>query len=325
MLAARGQASLGAVLLAVVLAGRFVGHVAGLVSTTGVVVDLAQSAERFRWLRSYARRARPPAPTAAVPAELRRGIRVEGLSFRYPGTRRRVLSDVGVDLPAGSVVALVGENGSGKTTLVKLLCRMYEPTGGRVLLDGVELAACDPAAWRARISAGFQDFVRFELPVRESVGVGDVDRMADGRRVLAALERAGAGELPGTLPDGLETRLGRGWEGGVDLSGGQWQKLALGRALMRAEPLLLVLDEPTASLDAETEHALFERICAAARSGAGARITLLVSHRFSTVRAADLILVLDGGRVAEAGSHRELLALGGRYAAMYGLQAGAYR
>ncbi|MET9296390.1 ABC transporter ATP-binding protein [Streptomyces sp. NPDC003077] len=328
VLAARGSVSLGSVLLAVLLAGRFVGHVAGLVATTGVVADLLRGAERFRWLRAYARRARPAAATARVPDALRHGISLDGLSFRYPGTSSPVLRDVTLRLPAGGVVALVGENGSGKTTLVKLLCRMYEPTRGRVLADGVGLAAFDPALWRARLSAGFQDFVRFELPAGETVGVGDVPRLDDRAAVRSALARAGAADLPAGLPGGLATQLGRQWPDGVDLSGGQWQKLALARALMRTRPLLLVLDEPTASLDAETEHALFERLTAAAHRANGAAsgaITLLVSHRFSTVRAADLIVVLDRGRVAELGSHRELMARGGLYASMYGVQARAYR
>jgi len=327
-LAVRGAAGLGAVLLAVLLTGRFVGHVAGLVSTTGIVVDLLQSAERFRWLRSYAHRMRPAAPTAEVPAVLRRGISVEALTFRYPGTRAPVLRDVSLRLPAGGVVALVGENGSGKTTLVKLLCRMYEPTHGRIRADGVELAALDPERWRNRLSAGFQDFVRFELLARQAVGVGDVLRIEDREAVAGALGRAGAAGIPAELPSGLETRLGRQWPEGVDLSGGQWQKLALGRALMRTRPLLLVLDEPTASLDAESEHALFERLIEAARQANGTgtgTITLLVSHRFSTVRAADLIVVLDGGAVAEVGDHRQLMARGGLYAGMYGIQARAYR
>ncbi|UNO38872.1 ABC transporter ATP-binding protein [Streptomyces sp. MST-110588] len=328
VLAAEGRASLGAVLLAVLLTGRFVGHVAGLVGGTGMIVDLLQSAERFRWLRSYARRVRPAAPTADVPAALRRGISVERLTFRYPGTSRTVLRDVSLHLPAGGVVALVGENGSGKTTLIKLLCRMYEPTHGRIRAEDATLAAFDPVRWRARLSAGFQDFVRFELLTRETVGVGDVTRLEDRGAVLDALDRAGAAGLTARLPHGLDTQLGRQWPSGVDLSGGQWQKLAVGRALMRARPLLLVLDEPTASLDAETEHALFERLGAAARAANGASggaVTLLVSHRFSTVRAADLIVVLDGGRVAETGSHRQLMARGGLYAKMYGLQARAYR
>ncbi|MEU5950761.1 ATP-binding cassette domain-containing protein [Streptomyces sp. NPDC047525] len=341
-LAVTGHTSLGAVLLAVVLAGRFTGHVGGLVQATGAVVELLQSAERLRWLRTYAERANPaPAVTAAspttasgtawaaVPSVLRQGIAVEGLTFRYPGTAAMTLRDVDLRLPAGGVVALVGENGSGKTTLVKLLCRMYEPTLGRITVDGVRLDALAPEQWRERLGAAFEDFARFEFVLREAVGVGDLLRIADPRAVVGALGRAGATDLPGTLPDGLESQLGSRWERGTDVSTGQWQKLALARALMRQDPLLRILDEPTASLDAETEHVIFERYIEAARrprpdGGRPDTVTLLVSHRFSTVRSADLIVVLDHGRVAETGTHEELLRRGGLYAQMYGLQARAY-
>ncbi|MEU6990449.1 ABC transporter ATP-binding protein [Streptomyces sp. NPDC046465] len=341
-LAVTGHTGLGAVLLAVVLTGRFTGHVGGLVQATGAVAELLQSAERLRWLRAYADRAsltprRPassdssvPSARPLLPSTLRQGIALEGLSFRYPGTSRTVLHDVGLCLPAEGVVALVGENGSGKSTLVKLLCRMYEPTLGRITVDGTPLDALAPEAWRERLGAAFEDFVRFELTLREAVGAGDLPNLADPRAVLDALGRAGAADLPGSLPDGPETQLGSRWDHGVDLSTGQWQKLALARALMRRAPLLRILDEPTASLDAETEHAIFERHMDAARGTGpdGTRpgtVTLLVSHRFSTVRGADLIVVLDRGRVVETGRHEELLARRGLYAQMYGLQARAYR
>ncbi|MGW6059254.1 ATP-binding cassette domain-containing protein [Streptomyces sp. NPDC055189] len=342
-LAVSGHTGLGAVLLAVVLAGRFTGHVGGLVQATGAVVELLQSAERLRWLRTYAQQASlAPAVTAAapgtaaedswspVPSRLRQGIAVEGMSFRYPGTAVTTLHDVELRLPAGGVVALVGENGSGKSTLVKLLCRMYEPTLGRISVDGAGLDTLAPERWRERLGAAFEDFVRFEFVLRETVGVGDLPRITDPRAVASALDRGGADDLPGTLPDGPDTQLGSRWERGIDLSTGQWQKLALARALMRPAPLLRILDEPTASLDAETEHLIFERYIEAARRPGpdGSRpdtITLLVSHRFSTVRGADLIVVLDHGRVAETGRHEELLARGGLYAQMYGLQARAYR
>ncbi|MGW6024713.1 ATP-binding cassette domain-containing protein [Streptomyces sp. NPDC055099] len=334
-LAVTGQTGLGAVLLAVVLAGRFTGHVGGLVQATGAVVELLQSAERLRWLRTYAEQA-SLAPTATdadwtpVPPRLRHDITVEGVTFRYPGTAVTTLHDVELRLPAGGVVALVGENGSGKSTLVKLLCRMYEPTRGRITVDGVPLDAFAPERWREHIGAAFEDFVRYELALRETVGVGDLSRIADPRAIADAVDRAGATDLPGTLPDGLDTQLGGRWERGVDLSTGQWQKLALARALMRPEPLLRVLDEPTASLDAETEHVIFERYIEAARrprpdGGHPDTVTLLVTHRFSTVRGADLIVVLDQGRVAETGGHEELLSRGGLYAQMYDLQARAYR
>jgi ATP-binding cassette, subfamily B, bacterial len=232
---------------------------------------------------------------------------------------------VNVELKAGSVVAIVGENGAGKTTLVKLLCRMYLPDSGRVLIDGVDLARIPPDQWRERLAGAFQDFFRFEFRARHTVGLGDMPRFEDQPAVVAAVSRAGADDVIEKLRSGLETQLGATWPEGAEVSFGQWQKLALARGFMRDHPLLLVLDEPTAALDAETEHALFERYAAAARSGSDGRITILVSHRFSTVRMADQIVVLDGARVVETGTHEELMAKRGQYAELYGIQAAAYR
>ena len=232
------------------------------------------------------------------------GIRLDHVSFAYPGTTRLVLDDISLRVPAGSVVALVGENGAGKTTLVKLLTKMYEPTSGAILVDDRPLARIRASAWRSRLAGAFQDFVRFELQAIYTVGLGDVARLDDRGAVAAAVSRAGATDVIERLPSGLETQLGATWPGGVEASFGQWQKLALARGFMRDEPLLIVLDEPTAALDAETEHALFERYASAARATASnGRITVLVSHRFSTVRMADLIVVLDGARLVELGSH----------------------
>jgi ATP-binding cassette subfamily B protein len=285
------------------------------------------------WLEDYAASLVRGAD-ASVPDALRQGIRFEHVSFAYPGTERLVIDDVDLHLEPGAIVALVGENGAGKTTLVKLLCGLYQPTDGRILIDGIELARMLPDEWRSHLSGAFQDFFRFEFRVRHTVGVGDVVRLDDPSAVAAAIDRAGAEDVVGQLVNGLETQLGPSWPGGVDISFGQWQKLALARGFMRERPLVLVLDEPTASLDAETEHALFERYAAAARAGrvgaTGAsapdrRITLLVSHRFSTVRMADFIVVLDGSRVVESGTHEALMAKHGRYAELYGIQAAAYR
>ena len=244
-----------------------------------------------------------------------------------------MLEDVCLELKPGSVVAVVGENGAGKTTLVKLLCRLYLPAEGRILVDGRDLAGMPVDAWRSRLAGAFQDFFRFEFRARQSVGLGDLSLIDDAHAVDMAVERAGASDVVARLPSGLETQLGPTWPDGVDVSFGQWQKLALARGFMRDRPLLLVLDEPTAALDAETEHALFERYAAAARGGKSngdtergdGRITILVSHRFSTVRMADQIVVLDGARVVEVGSHEDLLASGKKYAELYGIQASAYR
>jgi ATP-binding cassette, subfamily B, bacterial len=282
---------------------------------------------RLAWLEDYAS-AVAASGDRPVPDELRQGIRVDHVSFTYPGTSRVVLEDVSVQLPAGAVVAIVGENGAGKTTLVKLLAKMYEPTSGSIFLDQTPLARVPAREWRKRLAGAFQDFFRFEFRAQHTVGLGDVPRLDDVPAVSAAVDRAGAGDVLARLTAGLETQLGSTWPGGVELSFGQWQKLSLARGFMRDEPLLLILDEPTAALDAETEHALFERYAAAARGGAekqNGRITILVSHRFSTVRMADLIMVLDGARLVEVGTHDELTARKGHYSELYGIQAAAYR
>jgi ATP-binding cassette subfamily B protein len=284
-----------------------------------------EGSRRMAWLEDYAASAADSAKQPA-PESLTRGIRLEHVSFAYPGTTRRVLEDVTLDLKAGSVVAVVGENGAGKSTLVKLLCRMYQPDEGRILVDGTNLADIAPDEWRTRLAGAFQDFFRFEFRARHTVGLGDIPRLEDQPAVTAAVGRAGAEDVVERLPSGLDTQLGATWPGGAEVSFGQWQKLALARGFMRDVPLLLVLDEPTAALDAETEHALFERYSAAARNGmAEGRITILVSHRFSTVRMADQIVVLDAARVAEVGTHEELMAKRGQYAELYGIQAAAYR
>jgi ATP-binding cassette subfamily B protein len=324
--AQRGLATVGEVVMAVYLCQQVRTGVLDPIRSVSSLGEALRAAARVLWLQSYAREkaSARPAPRPA-PERLTNGIVFENVSFRYPGTDRWALRDVSLRIPAGTVIALVGENGSGKTTLVKLLARMYEPTSGRILVDGADLAEIDADAWRTRLSAAFQDFVRFELPAQQAVGVGDLPRVDDRDAALAALERAGAADVVPKLPAGIDTQLGAKWAGGVDLSTGQWQKLALGRALMRRDPLVVFFDEPTASLDALAEHALFERYAREARSGsARGAVTVLVSHRFSTVRSADLILVIDGGRVTELGAHDELLLREGLYAELYLLQARSY-
>jgi len=262
------------------------------------------------------------------------GIRLEHVSFAYPGTDRLVLEDVSLELPAGAVVAVVGENGAGKSTLVKLLGKFYEPTLGAIYIDDQPLARMPADEWRTRLAGAFQDFFRFEFRARHTVGLGDVPRLDDQPAVVLAINRAGADDDVARLASGLESQLGPTWPDGVEVSFGQWQKFALARGFMRDQPLLLILDEPTAALDAETEHALFERYAAAAhdsRNGDGrvpddaGRITILVSHRFSTVRMASIIVVLDGAHLVEVGSHEELMARGGQYSELYRIQAAAYR
>jgi ATP-binding cassette subfamily B protein len=309
----------------------------------------------------------PPERAQPVPVPLRRGIEFRHVAFRYPGTERLVLEDVSFVITPGQTVALVGANGAGKTTLVKLLTRLYDPTAGQVLLDGVDLREFDLEAWRRQIGVAFQDFAQYHLVARENIGVGQVERIGDLAAIQAAAARGGADSVVARLPDGYETILGRMFwsistylrtvrvEEGVDLSGGEWQKVALARAFMRTngadgtteaggatgansttagagsdnggngtpapQAQLLILDEPTAALDAEAEYQIYLRFHELTRGKA----TFLISHRFSTVKMADHILVLEDGRIAEQGSHPELVALRGRYAALYEMQAERYR
>ena len=316
----------GAVLLVLAAGSRLSAYIGATVGEIGFLRGFwMDGSRRLAWLEDYAAHLAASADRP-VPAVLRNGIRLEHVSFAYPGTSRLVLDDVSLLLPAGSVVAIVGENGAGKTTLVKLLAKMYEPSSGSIFVDDTPLARVPANEWRLRLAGAFQDFFRFEFRARQTVGLGDVPRMDDEPAVVMALERAGAADVVARLPSGLETQLGPTWPGGVDVSFGQWQKLALARGFMRDRPLLLVLDEPTAALDAETEHALFERYASAAGGDrADGRITILVSHRFSTVRMAEIIVVIDGARVVEVGSHDELMARGGQYAELYGIQAASYR
>jgi ATP-binding cassette subfamily B protein len=316
----------GDVLLALAAGSRLSFYVSGAVGEIGFLRGVwMDSARRLAWLEGYARSFTSSADQAA-PDRLAEGIRFEAVSFAYPGTTRTVLDNVDLTLPAGTVVAIVGENGAGKSTLVKLLAKMYEPTKGRILVDRTDLARVPAPDWRARLAGAFQDFFRFEFHARHTVGVGDLPRLDDTVAVRAGVSRAGAGDVIERLPQGLDTQLGPTWPGGIDVSFGQWQKLALARGFMRERPIVLVLDEPTAALDAETEHALFEQYAASVRDRDGSgRITILVSHRFSTVRMADLIVVLDGARVVEHGSHDALMAAGGQYAQLYSIQAAAYR
>jgi ATP-binding cassette subfamily B protein len=316
----------GSVLLVLAAGARLSAYIGATVGEIGFLRGFwMDGSRRLAWLEDYAASV-AGSGDLPVPDLLHRGIRFEHVSFAYPGTSRVVLDDVSVTFPAGAVVAMVGENGAGKTTLVKLLAKMYEPSSGSILLDDTPLARVRPSEWRARLAGAFQDFFRFEFRAGHTVGLGDVPRLDDEPAVVAAVDRAGAGDVVARLASGLETQLGPTWPAGVELSFGQWQKLALARGFMRDEPLLLVLDEPTAALDAETEHALFERYAAAARgSSESGRITILVSHRFSTVRMADLIVVLDGARLVEVGTHDELMAKQGQYSELYGIQAAAYR
>ena len=317
----------GAVLLVVTAGSRLSQYVGGAIGELGFLRGIwLDSSRRLAWLEDYAR-SKARVADAPVPPVLHHGIRLEDVSFAYPGTDHDALMNVDLVLPAGAVIALVGENGAGKSTLVKLLADMYTPSRGRITVDGVDLARMNPDEWRTRLAGAFQDFFRFEFLAHATVGLGDHPHLDERPVVERAVTRAGADDVVERLASGLDTQLGPTWKDGVDVSFGQWQKLALSRGFMRDEPLLLVLDEPTAPLDAETEHALFERFAAAAHDAdaGNGRVTILVSHRFSTVRMADLIVVLDGARVVEVGTHDELIARRGHYAELYSIQAAAYR
>ncbi len=254
-----------------------------------------------------------------APRPIRDGFVFERVSFRYPGTGRLVLDNLDLRLGAGERMALIGENGQGKTTLVKLITRLYDPTAGRILLDGVDLREYSIEDLHSQVGVIFQDFMRYEMTARQNIAVGRLDADVNGA-VPAAARKSLAHQVVERLPLGYDQLLGRRFEGGVDLSGGEWQKMALARAYLR-DAQLLILDEPTAALDARSEYEVFQRFADLTEG----KTALLISHRFSTVRMADRIVVLENGRIAEQGSHQHLMALSGRYAGMFELQASSYR
>ena len=255
-----------------------------------------------------------------APRPIREGFEFQDVSFAYPGSGRVAVERVSFRLGVGERIALIGENGAGKTTLVKLLARLYEPSAGRILLDGRDLREYDPVDLRREIGVIFQDYMKYDMKAFENIGVGRIEQMAESARIEQAAVKSLADQVIGTLPGGYEAMLGRRFEGGADLSAGQWQKIALARAYMR-DAQLVILDEPTASLDARAEYEVFQRFSELTRG----KMAVLISHRFSTVRMADRILVLDNGRIVEEGSHGELVARGGRYAELFELQAAGYR
>jgi ATP-binding cassette subfamily B protein len=260
-------------------------------------------------------------PTALpAPRPIREGFEFRHVDFAYPGSTRLVVQDINFRLYPKEKIALIGENGAGKTTLVKLLSRLYDPTSGTILLDGIDLREYDVEALRREVGVIFQDYMRYDMVIRDNIGFGKIESLQDRPRVENAAEKSLANLLIDRLPNGYDQMVGRRFEGGVDLSGGEWQKIALARAYMR-DAQLLILDEPTATLDARAEYEVFQRFADLTRD----RMAVLISHRFSTVRMADRILVLADGAIREEGTHHELVSLGGRYAELFELQAAGYR
>jgi ABC-type multidrug transport system fused ATPase/permease subunit len=315
----RGQTTLGQMTMYLVLFKQGqVAITASLSAIAGLYEDGLYLSDLYEYLEVPVAPGRGTLKAGARPGD---GLRCEQLGFRYPGAAQPMLSNISLHLKQGMSLALVGENGSGKTTLIKLLTRLYTPDEGRILLDGSDLQDWDEQALHQRIGVIFQDYIRYQMTVGENLGVGDVAAFDDQARWRDAATQGIAAEFIERLSNGYYTQLGRWFVGGQELSGGQWQKLALSRAYMRREADLLILDEPTAALDAAAEAAVFERF----RTYAEGRMTLLISHRFSSVRNADHIIVLDQGRILEEGTHEQLMAGGGRYASLFNIQAYGYR
>src|SRR5438309_3394404 len=266
----------------------------------------------------------PSMPVAAeprpVPQPLRGEIRFEHVSFAYPGAEKNALTDLSFTVTAGETLAVVGRNGAGKTTLFKLICRLYDPLEGRILIDGIDIRDFEPDELRRQIGAMFQDYVDYQATASENIGLGNVPEIANRDSVVSASKQAGSDELIAGLPEGYDTALGKWFDAGVNLSGGEWQKVALARAFMREDARILLLDEPTSALDAQAEYDLFERL----RSLTHGRTAVYISHRFSTVRRADRITFLEQGRLVEEGTHEALIQLNGRYARLFRMQAAAY-
>lgn len=324
--ALNGAVGTAQITLALLLVIRLQNVSSDMRSIISEIATMGRTASRYLWLLELAQQlsaeqtASPqqPAPSA--------GLLLRNLSYRYPGADHDALQDVSLELVPGTVLAVVGENGAGKSTLAEVIAGIRTPTSGQLIAGEADLGTIHPRTWRQHVSGAFQDHVRFEFTLADTVGIGDLPQRTDPQQVRQAITAGAAEAVLAAVPHGLQTQLGSSWPDGVELSGGQWQRLAIARSMMRTSPLVRILDEPTAALDAITEHQLFSRYAEAARAGRQTgTVTILVTHRFSTVAAADLIIVLDQGRVVEQGTHQQLIAADGHYAELYNVQARGYQ
>lgn len=318
VLAARGSISIGDAAVAIVGLQQLSGRLQSAGAAFSSVHEGITFLRDFESFRDALPRIREARPTGRPPSPMNR-LSVHDLGYRYPGSDRDAMHGVNFELRVGQVLAIVGANGSGKSTLSKVLCHLLPPGSGRVEWDGVDLAGCDPTAVRDQIAPVFQDFARLMFTLRQDIGLGNAARLGDDAGIRRAATRAGVDSLLKMLPDGIDSRLGKVFRGGTDLSGGQWQRVAIARALFR-DARIIVMDEPSASLDPKAETELFDLL----QSLATDRIVVFVSHRFATVRSADIVLVMDGGEVVESGSHEQLMAAGGLYRDLFVLQAERY-